>query len=178
MTSVAAAGNFDPAAFAQQRQAAFQKADANKDGGLSIEEFSANRPQGIKAPNGAPSVEEAFANLDGDSDGFLTFEELEGGFEALQSQFQGGGLTGSNILQLAQQGSSNSLQSAGGSGQSNALLEALNSSEDDEDEESEDYTTATDQLEVFLDLIDRATTNFETPQEEALIDASVLFQTE
>jgi hypothetical protein len=58
----------------------FQKADGDKSGGLSVDEFKVagqNVPGGAQGTKGAPKAEEAFAKLDTNRDGNLTSDEMQ-----------------------------------------------------------------------------------------------------
>lgn len=66
------------ARFQENAMAKFEAADADKSGGLSLDEFKgiqADNPFGSAKPAGAPSAEEMFAKLDADGDGQLTASE-------------------------------------------------------------------------------------------------------
>jgi hypothetical protein len=75
------------------RQQAFNKADVDGSGGLSIAEF-----QGLEGPGGAkPSeaqAEEAFKAFDGDGDGQLTQRELDDGLQKMMQSLSTQGLAG------------------------------------------------------------------------------------
>lgn len=89
----------------QARLSAFQKADTDGSGGLSLEEFKAAGPKdangnAIAPPPGAPGVEDMFASLDSDSDGSLSQAEQDSGFG---QKFEPGGqnrLSGDMITRL------------------------------------------------------------------------------
>lgn len=99
----------------QARLSAFQKADTDGSGGLSLEEFKAAGPKdangnAIAPPPGAPGVEDMFASLDSDSDGSLSQAELDSGFG---QKFEPGGqslLSGDMITQLLGQLSDSQLE--------------------------------------------------------------------
>jgi Ca2+-binding EF-hand superfamily protein len=60
-------------------QSIFDQSDSNGDGGLSLDEFKAGKPQG--GPSGGPSDEDVFAQLDADGDGSVTSGELQEGLK-------------------------------------------------------------------------------------------------
>lgn len=77
----------------QRAQERFEAADADKSGGLSLEEFQAAGPKdGEKVGRGGanrPSAEEMFARMDSDGDGSLTQTEMETAFQSMRSQTKG-----------------------------------------------------------------------------------------
>lgn len=99
----------------QARQSLFQKADADGNGGLSLEEFKAAGPKdaqgnAIAPPSGAPSVEDMFASLDSDGDGSLTQSEMDAGFGKKSGPSQSL-LSGDMLTQLLSQLSDEETQS-------------------------------------------------------------------
>lgn len=115
------------ARFQENAMAKFEAADADKSGGLSLDEFKglqADSPLGSAKPAGAPSAEEMFAKLDADGDGQLTAAE--------RPEPPGGNFSPEAFLSLlsAQEGFK-----AGGFGQttdlSSATFESSESSEND-----------------------------------------------
>lgn len=119
ISGVSAAG-FDFSSLRAQLQdtaaAKFQDADADKSGGLSLEEFEglrADGPFGSANAAGGPSTEELFSSLDADGDGELTEAERPSGppggsfspdaFSSLlsaQEAFGGVQSSGSSILDI------------------------------------------------------------------------------
>ena len=90
------------ASIQQMQKQMFSKADADGNGGLSLEEFKAvgkNMPAGIQLPAGAPDPSKIFAKLDANENGELSQAELANAphpnFDAGMSQ---------NILQSLQDG--------------------------------------------------------------------------
>jgi len=77
----------------QRAQERFEAADADKSGGLSLEEFQAAGPKdGEKVGRGGanrPSAEDMFASMDSDGDGSLTQTEMETAFQSMRSQTKG-----------------------------------------------------------------------------------------
>lgn len=126
-------------------QTLYSRIDKNADSKLSLEEFKTGGPEGAKAPEGAPSLDEIFAQNDTDGDGFLSQEEFSAGMP--KGPPPGGALSGGNIMQLSENGSSEEdpIQ---------ALLDALDDvTNDDEDDDSDTVseTDSTDDLFSFLD---------------------------
>jgi len=95
------------ASFSAARQAAFQKADADGTGGLSLEEFQALGPKDGKKVDGATSVQDLFNQIDTDGNGEVTQTELDAKAKAdFASRLQqGGALSGANLLQASASGS-------------------------------------------------------------------------
>ncbi|NBX66797.1 MAG: hypothetical protein EBQ96_07365 [Proteobacteria bacterium] len=110
VSGVGSTPSFFGADFSAQRQALFQKADANGSGGLSLEEFKSIGPKGANAPQGAPSATDVFSKFDANSDGELTQSELDSGAKtAFESRLSQGGLvSGGNLVQLNSAGGSKS----------------------------------------------------------------------
>jgi Ca2+-binding EF-hand superfamily protein len=85
----------------QFQQQAFSKADANGDGGLTIDEFKSigqSLPGGKSLPAGAPDAETAFGKIDTDKNGSVTQQELESFKPAFDPQ------TANSMLQAQQTG--------------------------------------------------------------------------
>jgi len=95
------------ASFSAAKQAAFQKADADSTGGLSLEEFQALGSKDGKKVDGATSVQDLFSQIDTDGNGEVTQTELDAKAKAdFASRLQqGGALSGANLLQASESGS-------------------------------------------------------------------------
>lgn len=127
--------------FEEQRAAKFETADADRSGGLTLEEFEklrADSPFASANVAGAPSTEEVFSGLDADGDGEVTQSEfanakppgLAGGFSPE---------TFSGLLSAQEQSGSPS------------ILDFLNFSSEETDEEESEETNLVD---AFLDILD------------------------
>ena len=127
--SVQGLGGFNPAQF-QQRL--FQQADADKSGGVSLEELTS-----VKAPPGAPQgvdAAEIFARLDGDGDGSLSQSELKAPPFGNPSGLSGEALSGLFA------------SDAEGSDGISALLDLLSSSSEETSNSSSNSTSLVDLL--------------------------------
>lgn len=86
MTSIGGVSGFNSASLAQMREQMFQKLDADGSGGVDETEF-ANGPSGSGGmDSGIASA--LFTSFDSDSDGSLTQDELESGFQKLSSSMR------------------------------------------------------------------------------------------
>lgn len=73
----------------QMMQQMFQKADADGDGSLTLEESKAGGPQGpngAQAPAGAPDISQIFAKIDANGDGSLSEDEFSTGFQKMHDE--------------------------------------------------------------------------------------------
>jgi Ca2+-binding EF-hand superfamily protein len=87
------------------RTTLFQKADADGDGALSLDEFQSLGAQKSKAAGPANALDNLLAANDTDSDGKLNLKELTSVIQQFLAQLQQGGLiSGANLVQ-AQDGS-------------------------------------------------------------------------
>ena len=76
----------------QRAQERFDAADTDKSGGLSLEEFQAAGPKDSRPSDigsNRPNAQDLFNNIDGNSDGSLTQNELETAFQGFQSGAKG-----------------------------------------------------------------------------------------
>jgi Ca2+-binding EF-hand superfamily protein len=134
-------------AMLQQMQAMrsqmFQKADADKSGGLNLDEFKVagqNMPGGTQGSKSAGKVEEAFKKIDTNGDGNLTSDEME----AFKPKFD---MNSMSALLGAQEAS----QSAG-SDPANELLKMLNSQDANESGGSQS-SEADDLVSQLMDML-------------------------
>lgn len=106
-------GGMDMAAMREMRAAMFAKADGDKSGGLSLEEFTKTAETGPMAKmakmSGAPGIGEMFSAMDADGDGSVTAAEMDS-MKPPQSMMSGD--TMSALLSL--QGLDTSSNSQGG----------------------------------------------------------------
>ena len=89
-SSIGGASGFSSTSLAQMREQMFQKLDADGSGGIDETEF-ANGPSG--GPSGSGGMDSGiasalFTSFDSDSDGSLTQDELETGFQKLSSSMR------------------------------------------------------------------------------------------
>ncbi|MBK8159018.1 MAG: EF-hand domain-containing protein [Rhodospirillaceae bacterium] len=78
------------AALSQMRQQLYAKLDANEDGGIDETEFVAGATAGSSSAGSSTETlaKEMFSSFDGDSDGKLTQDELQSGFQKLSDQMR------------------------------------------------------------------------------------------
>jgi Ca2+-binding EF-hand superfamily protein len=137
-------------AMLQQMQAMrnqmFQKADADKSGGINLDEFKTagqNMPVGAKGAQAPQNAEKAFAKIDTNGDGNLTSDEMEafkpkfdassmsallGAQESSQSEETDPATTLLNILNGNSDGKSGSTQSTSADDLVSELMDMLNAS--------------------------------------------------
>lgn len=134
---------------AQVQQKLFQQADADKSGGVSLEELKS-----LKAPPGAPqgvNLDEVFASSDADGDGVLSQSELK------PPPFgNASGLSGEALAGLF---NSNAEQTDGTS----ALLELLSSSSSS----NEDKSSSSSLVDFLKEISENANSNLRSSGSEA-----------
>jgi hypothetical protein len=89
-TSIGGTSGFSSAGLAQMREQMFKKLDADGSGGIDETEFATGSPGGPSGSGGMDSgiASALFTSFDTDSDGSLTQDELETGFQKLSSSMR------------------------------------------------------------------------------------------
>lgn len=141
-------GGMDMNAMREMRAAMFAKADGDKSGGLSLQEFTKTAASGPMARMGqmsdAPDTKDMFASLDADGDGNLTSAELDS-MKPPQQLLGNDAMAALLSLQGLDQSSGGA--ASGASGTSQALSDLLSQALDafaDKSKKDEDRTSRFD----------------------------------
>ena len=110
MVSAVTSSSSAAAALAALKQAqlnVFKKADKNGDSQISLDEFKAAGTAQAQAQGSTvdtSALEKAFAQIDTDHSGGLSFDEISAEAQKRLASLQTGGISSDNVLQLAQSG--------------------------------------------------------------------------